>query len=138
MNKKSRRNVLKGFAVSLPAAWAVPVVESVVLPAHAGVSGCSAEPGCYEGIDTSSGRFTVMWPGECGARENVDYWEGDGDDPRNCVGNPTNSGPMAVAENPDEARELLGCTGAGLVLELAVVNSNLSIWECCNGCPDSE
>jgi hypothetical protein len=35
MNEKSRRNILKGLAVGTPMVWAKPVVESVMLPAHA-------------------------------------------------------------------------------------------------------
>ena len=38
MTKQSRRKVLKGLAVTLPAVWATPLVESVVLPAHANTS----------------------------------------------------------------------------------------------------
>jgi len=38
MTQKSRRKVLKGLAITLPAAWATPVVESVVAPAHARTS----------------------------------------------------------------------------------------------------
>ena len=35
MNKKSRRNVLKGLAVGAPLVWVKPAVNSIVLPAHA-------------------------------------------------------------------------------------------------------
>ena len=38
MSQESRRIVLKGLAISLPATWATPLVESVILPAHAGTS----------------------------------------------------------------------------------------------------
>ncbi len=38
MKKQSRRNILKGLAVGTPAVWAKPVVDSVVLPAHAATS----------------------------------------------------------------------------------------------------
>ena len=44
MTHNSRRKVLKGIAVTLPAVWTVPVVESVILPVHAGTStACSIE-----------------------------------------------------------------------------------------------
>lgn len=35
MSKQSRRKALKALAVGAPVTWANPVVESVVLPAHA-------------------------------------------------------------------------------------------------------
>ena len=38
MAQESRRKVLKGLAVTVPAVWATPVVESIILPAHAGFS----------------------------------------------------------------------------------------------------
>ena len=40
MTEESRRKVLKGLAVTVPVVWATPVVESVILPAHAHVSNC--------------------------------------------------------------------------------------------------
>lgn len=47
MTKEHRRKILKGLAVTLPAAWSAPLVKSVVLPAHAQTSQCEAPPGCY-------------------------------------------------------------------------------------------
>ena len=45
MTEKSRRTVLKGLAITMPAVWATPIVESVILPAHAGGSiDCSRLP----------------------------------------------------------------------------------------------
>ena len=38
MYKETRRNLIKGLAVGAPVAWAKPVVDSVVLPAHAETS----------------------------------------------------------------------------------------------------
>jgi len=38
MNNETRRSLLKGLALTLPVAWTRPVVESVVLPAHAQAS----------------------------------------------------------------------------------------------------
>lgn len=40
MTQESRRRIIKGLAITLPATWATPVVESVILPAHAGTSEC--------------------------------------------------------------------------------------------------
>ena len=47
MNKKLRRKVLRGMAVSVPVAWSAPIVQSVVLPAHAATSFdrfCESDP----------------------------------------------------------------------------------------------
>lgn len=38
MTRKSRRKVLKDLAITLPAAWSTPMVESIILPAHAQTS----------------------------------------------------------------------------------------------------
>lgn len=35
MNRTTRRRILEGIAASLPAFWMTPIVETVVLPAHA-------------------------------------------------------------------------------------------------------
>jgi hypothetical protein len=43
MSRSSRRKLLKGIALSLPAAWSAPVVQSVILPAHAQTSGDESE-----------------------------------------------------------------------------------------------
>lgn len=42
--KKNRRNLLTGMAITLPTIWVKPVVNTVILPAHAAISedtGCS-------------------------------------------------------------------------------------------------
>ena len=44
MTDKNRRKGLKALAVTAPAVWAKPVVDSVLLPAHASTSGA----GCVE------------------------------------------------------------------------------------------
>lgn len=46
MTKQSRRNLLKGLAVSAPAAWSTPLVTSVILPAHAQTSPCDPSLSC--------------------------------------------------------------------------------------------
>lgn len=38
MSKKNRRKALKMLAVGAPAVWAKPIVNSVALPAHAGLT----------------------------------------------------------------------------------------------------
>ena len=55
MNKNSRRSVLKGLAVGTPAVWAKPIVDSVILPAHA-QSTCSV---CFN----ASGEIEGDWTG---------------------------------------------------------------------------
>lgn len=42
MAHNPRRNALKSLGVILPAAWATPLVESVILPAHAQTSVCDS------------------------------------------------------------------------------------------------
>lgn len=42
MAHNSRRNALKSLGVIVPAAWATPLVESVILPAHAQTSICDS------------------------------------------------------------------------------------------------
>ena len=32
---KSRRKLIKGLGISIPTAWATPIIEAVLLPAHA-------------------------------------------------------------------------------------------------------
>lgn len=46
MTKRTRRNLLKGLAVSAPAAWSTPLVTSVILPAHAQTSPCGSSLSC--------------------------------------------------------------------------------------------
>ncbi len=58
MNKKSRRNVVKGLAITVPVVWAKPVVETVIFPAHAQTT--ESEDNSSESEDGSSN--------PCGAR----------------------------------------------------------------------
>lgn len=108
MIRDTRRTLLKGLAVTLPAAWTRPVVESVILPAHAQTSpsGCSAEAGCYnQTIQTPEGEINVSfsWPGGGGPSE------GDlilGED---CEGLDLGPVTVVVAANVDEAADALSC-----------------------------
>lgn len=97
MAKESRRRLLQGLAVTLPAAWTRPVVESVVLPAHAAVSPstCSAEAGCY-----IVGGSSFQWPGGSGPFE-VNAFDGSDD----CTGS-ADSVTIVLASGPSEAEEL--------------------------------
>lgn len=38
MAEKSRRKLLKGLGISIPTVWAAPIIEAVLLPAHAQTS----------------------------------------------------------------------------------------------------
>lgn len=38
MSETTRRTLLKGLAISAPAVWATPIIESTILPAHAETS----------------------------------------------------------------------------------------------------
>lgn len=60
MAKNTRRNLLKGLAVSAPAAWTTPFVTSVILPAHAQTSPCGPFLSCATDeptSDTEAGSF---------------------------------------------------------------------------------
>ena len=65
MGKKLRRNILKGVAAGVPVAWSKPVVNSLVLPAHASTS-----------VTFSCGPFTFCNPDEEG--EDAVYLMSDG------------------------------------------------------------
>ncbi len=68
MNKRSRRRVLRsliagsGIIASLPKTWVKPVVDSIVLPAHAQISPVAPSPG--GGCNTcSTSTFTAVAAG---------------------------------------------------------------------------
>lgn len=112
MTQKSRRTLLKGLAVTLPAAWSRPIVESVVLPAHAQTSepeGCSADAACYSYAAGGSGR-SFNWPGGGGART-LDIIDG-----RSCDDSPVATAAVVLAASQAEAESLVSCDGAGQVL----------------------
>ncbi len=96
----------------MPAAWSRPIVESVVLPAHAQTSepeGCSADAGCYSyvfGGSTSS----FNWPGGGGA-QTLDIIDGG-----SCDDSPVDTTAVVLAESQAEAESLATCDGAGEVL----------------------
>ncbi len=39
MAEKSRRKLIKGLGISIPTVWAAPIIEAVILPAHAETTG---------------------------------------------------------------------------------------------------
>lgn len=109
MTQKSRRILLKGLAVTLPAAWSRPIVESVVLPAHAQTSepeGCSADSGCYS-YDFGGSTFSFNWPGGGGA-QTLDIIDGG-----SCDDGPVDSNAVVLAASQAEAESLATCDGAG-------------------------
>ena len=67
----NKRNSLKLIALSAAASnaidWQKPVIESVALPAHAAMTGCSLPEGCYNAINTGISSF--FWPGGSGPTE---------------------------------------------------------------------
>lgn len=108
--RHSRRTLLKGLAVTLPVAWSRPVVEAVVLPAHAQTSpmSCSAEEGCYT-LTTPGQSF--IWPG--GTGPTVVNFFGSVD----CSGNPIGTLRLVVAANAATAAALLSCLPNAPVIE---------------------
>jgi hypothetical protein len=59
MSRSSRRTLLKGIALTLPAAWSAPIVRSVVLPAHAQTSGI--ENGIFTFQEVTARRGPLNW-----------------------------------------------------------------------------
>lgn len=109
MTQKSRRRVLGGLGLALPAAWINPVVETVVLPVHAQTSGCGAPEGCY-----AFGAQSFSWPGGMGPFE-VPLFGSNND----CDGEPTFLVLIVVAANVAEAAEAFqgfDCPGAAFEL----------------------
>ncbi len=103
MTRESRRRLLMGLGLALPTTWFRPIVETVVLPAHAQTSSpeCSAPEGCYlfEG-----GSFS--WPGGAGPETDLVFYQGEGG---GCQGEGEISGAvLVVAANLAEAMEAVG------------------------------
>ena len=96
MDNKTRRRLLKGLAVGMPTVWTKPMVDSVVLPTHAGTSGCTLAANCY---DTAPG--FMQWPGGRGPY-NVGFREGS------CSGSVNGNLIVVIAASMAEAIELLG------------------------------
>ncbi|HSH40935.1 MAG TPA: hypothetical protein VK973_02290 [Arenicellales bacterium] len=114
MTRRSRRRLLKGLALTLPAAWSRPIVESVVLPAHAqtSVPGCSADPGCYVyNIGDSDESFN--WPGGAGP-ETVELFAGSG-----CSDTFDETATVVVAASLAEAQAAVSCPGSSILIEIA-------------------
>ena len=120
MTQRSRRKVLKGLAVTLPAAWATPVVESVITPAHAGVSGDDCE-GCIVGFN-EFGVGSFFWEGGKGPRVTTVY------ESANCRDNPIGSFEIVQADSKSEADELVG--GCSQDLVTGETDAPCGFWAC--------
>ena len=68
MAEKSRRKLIKGLGVSIPTAWAAPIIEAVILPAHATTTGECDELECDD-----SGWINGDGNGGSVAEEFLDY-----------------------------------------------------------------
>lgn len=114
---RARRRVLQGLVVTLPAAWTRPVVESLILPAHAQTSPgeCTAEAGCYEGTNLVV-EFNFLWPGGGGVFtvEVFDDTACEGEEPRLETA-------IALARSAEEAFDLLSCNELEDVFEVETV-----------------
>lgn len=131
MSQESRRKLLKGLAVTLPAAWTTPMVESIVLPAHAQTSpgGCRPSIRCFA-FEVGEGDLSFEWPGGLGPEEEVDLFEGP-----ECDGSeagPSATTHLVVAESLEAAQDALPCD-SGEVVEIETVpalDSGCSFYRC--------
>ena len=113
MIKNHRRSVLKGLAITLPAAWSAPLVKAVVLPVHAQTSQCEAPEMCYTLL--GSPVLSFSWPGGSGPYSPIVYnGTGCGDSV-----NTTSPPPLVVASSAQEAKALLSCPGSAAVVPVA-------------------
>jgi hypothetical protein len=137
MNKKSRRNILKGLAVTTPAVWASPVVESVVLPSHAQTSGSDNSDDICPTLTISG--FTVdcatLLPLENRLWTIIDDADGCG---QFTTGDPvvTTASPGTPATNQFHVQ--VRVLGSGRVLFLATnTHNSTALWVNSYTCPTS-
>lgn len=120
MSQESRRTLLKGLALTLPAAWTTPVVQSVVLPAHAQTSPassetspeCSASPGCYV-VSAGSEPESFSWPGGAGPEVVDVFANADCDDSGS-----SSPALVVVADSLEAAQSQLTCDSGFEVVEV--------------------
>jgi len=124
MAKKTRRDVLKGLAFTLPAAWATPVVKSVVLPAHAQATRCDGPQGCYQ--YTIEGGGVLAWPGGTGPTS-APYWTGASACPSS---EPSGFAIVVVAASSEEAASLLGCTPVAMFATTPALPGGCNFYYC--------
>lgn len=131
MPTNTRRRLLQGLTVMLPAAWTRPVVESVILPAHAQTSGprCSAAAACYStfiaGLEENR---SFNWPGGGGAQTLEIH---DGFD---CSGEVLRTTQVVFAESLAAAEELAGNCPSGQVMQEVPVSSAAGVPPLPDGC----
>lgn len=130
----ARRRLLKSIAVgsgavattrTLPETWGRPVVESVLLPAHAQttiVPGSPGSPidsscvgGCFERIDTNG---SVFWDSQAGT---VDFYSSN-----DCSGDSVFSSPAVVAGSPAGAAGSLPCS----ITSVESLNESIFLPDC--------
>ncbi len=125
MNKKTRRNVLKGLVVSTPVAWTKPVVDSVVLPSHAQTSLCDVPADCYNTPGAVGGVQSITWTGGTGPSfvtlRNT----------ANCTGGETEVRVVAVAPSA-VAAAAIGCEGVLIEHTSPDLPTGCSFWQCPN------
>lgn len=106
MRETNRRRMLKGLALSVPAAWTPPLVKSVILPAHAQTSGCDAPRGCY----SVGGGTYFPWPGGIGPYKVSGQHSNASADCSNCTCDiPGGSLTIVAATSLEAGYLLLGC-----------------------------
>ena len=91
MNKRLRRNVLKGLVASVPAMWTKPIVDNVVLPAHAITSGA----GC---IEIEEGLFADFQGGNAIPIFSQLYSDSECTEENGLIGNPLVYAPQGAAQ----------------------------------------
>lgn len=120
VHSSSRRRILTalaagtGAAVLLPEKWVKPIVDKVMVPAHAqATTACSAPARCY-----GFGRGYFSWPGGQGPeRELPEYSDA------NCTQRSGVLAPLVVAASEDEAKSLLGNAGIAVTRVLPLPTS---------------
>ena len=122
MKNANRRTLLKSMAVSAPVAWSAPVVNSVVLPAHAVTSGA----GCVFWLSNNLGDLYVDFEGGNSLSADAPAWI---DNPT-CSGSPdTISGcanvyvPSGTPDPQSVANELCG-------QEAERFDESSDVWSC--------
>ena len=109
--KKNRRKALKAIAVSAPAVWAKPVVDSIVLPAHAATS-CN---GC---MNIGFVQWNSMQYGEFEGQGRLFLWNG-----QDCPDQPNFDMPAVQTTSQIEAEQTLGCPSFPVI-------ESCNVWIC--------
>jgi hypothetical protein len=130
MNEKSRRNILKGLAVGTPMVWAKPVVESVMLPAHAESTINPAPPptpcdfsGCFAETDIAGNSYRI-------AEGELIHYIGT----ETCSGGDSqhSDGPVSTAATAELAAEELACDESSVraLSSHSTYDGACPVWSC--------